>query len=61
MDYLQSMVQNAGSTDALKEQALEAIGYICQDIVSNIYYYFPGRNPIQDPTGSWILQVHVGL
>jgi len=33
-DLLQTMVVTAGNTDALKEQALESIGYICQDIVS---------------------------
>lgn len=33
-DVLQNMVVAVGSTDALKEQALESIGYICQDIVS---------------------------
>lgn len=31
-DLLQTMVVTAGNTDALKEQALESIGYICQDI-----------------------------
>ena len=33
-DVLQNMVVTPGSTDSLKEQALESIGYICQDIVS---------------------------
>ena len=33
-DLLQTMVVTAGNTDTLKEQALESIGYICQDIVS---------------------------
>lgn len=31
-DLLQTMVVTAGNTDALKEQALESIGYVCQDI-----------------------------
>ncbi|XP_068752252.1 importin subunit beta-1-like [Montipora capricornis] len=31
-DVLQNMVVTPGSTDSLKEQALESIGYICQDI-----------------------------
>ena len=33
-DLLQTMVVTAGNTDALKEQALKSIGYICEDIVS---------------------------
>ncbi|XP_015763603.1 PREDICTED: importin subunit beta-1-like isoform X1 [Acropora digitifera] len=31
-DLLQTMVVTAGNTDALKEQALKSIGYICEDI-----------------------------
>ena len=30
-------VTNQGSTEMMKESSLEAIGYICQDIVSSIY------------------------
>ena len=36
IDLLQTMVVTAGNTDTLKEQALQSIGYICQDIVSII-------------------------
>ena len=34
MDILQNIIVQSGSTDTLKEHALETIGYICQDIVS---------------------------
>jgi len=37
VDILQSITVQTSSTNALKEQALETIGYICQDIVSSFW------------------------
>ena len=34
IDDLYNMVIALGSTEALKEQALQTIGYICEDVVS---------------------------
>ena len=34
VDALQAITVTAESPDALREQALETIGYICQDVVS---------------------------
>lgn len=39
VDILQNITVQTSSTNALKEQALETIGYICQDIVSSFWFY----------------------
>ena len=49
MDILQSITVQPSSTDALKEHALETIGYICQDIVSSCFLYAPAMSNL-----SWI-------
>jgi importin subunit beta-1 len=41
-NLIATLVQNVTDTTAsvdLKEQTLEAIGYICQDIVCQIYFF----------------------
>lgn len=38
--HLVANVTNPNSTEHMKEATLEAIGYICQDIVSVLFYYF---------------------
>lgn len=38
VDVLQNITVQTSSTNALKEQALETIGYICQDIVSSFWF-----------------------
>jgi importin subunit beta-1 len=41
-DCIQRLMMNVtdiNATETLKESSLEAIGYICQDIVSFLFYY----------------------
>lgn len=40
IDSLVNNVTAANSTEMLKESSLEAIGYICQDIVSRLMLFF---------------------
>lgn len=37
VDILQNIAVQPTSADSLREQALEAIGYLCQDIVSTLF------------------------
>ena len=44
-------VTNPGSTEMMKESCLEAIGYICQDIVCSTCYFI--KNYFLLTTGYW--------
>lgn len=46
VDVLQNITVQTSSTNALKEQALETIGYICQDIVSSFWFNVLWFNPL---------------
>jgi hypothetical protein len=43
-DRLMLNVTEPNATEVLKESSLEAIGYICQDIVSIPFFFLPPKN-----------------
>jgi len=45
VDILQNIAVQPTSADSLREQALEAIGYLCQDIVSTLFINCQPLNP----------------
>ena len=45
VDILQNIAVQPTSADSLREQALEAIGYLCQDIVSTLLTVSPLLKP----------------